>query len=103
MQIAVNRIKDIAIALSALAVLLGLLQFKEYYKQESGFYGGAVESYKLNSAYKGIPKNTIMEYDNGKFVPRSVSGYGSKADYPDNWWIRTATDINAMKAISTLQ
>lgn len=103
MQITVNRIKDIAIALSALAVLLGLLQFKEYYKKESGFYGAVIERYKLNSAYRGIPKNTIMEYDNGKFVPLSVSGYESKADYPDNWWIRTTNDINSMKAISTRQ
>jgi uncharacterized protein YpmB len=94
--------KDIIIAILVAISLIGLVQAKHYYKRESGYYGATIEAYKLNTTFRGIPKNTILEYDNGKFVPRSVSGYASKADYPDNWWIRGA-DINTMKSISTPQ
>ncbi len=41
----------------------------------------------LKKEFRGIPTGTKLEWDNGKYVPKSVPGYESKADYPDSFWI----------------
>lgn len=47
----------------------------------------------------GIPKNTTLEFDNGKYVPVFVPGYESKADYPDNFWFHK-NDMFELEAIT---
>lgn len=41
----------------------------------------------IKRSFRGIPVGTVMQWDNGKYVPQSVPGYESKADYPDSFWV----------------
>lgn len=48
----------------------------------------------LKAEFRGIPKDTRLEWDNGKYVPASVPGYESKADYPDSFWVYDEESLN---------
>lgn len=42
---------------------------------------------RLPIGFRGIPMGTVLTWDNGKYVPVSVPGYESRADYPDSFWV----------------
>lgn len=50
-------------------------------------FGAAHPDRTLKHAFRGIPAGTTLEWDSGKYVPKSVPGYESRADYPDTFWV----------------